>query len=190
MSGTRSVLVALAISAALSLVLYGSVVALPFYSDDLLQVPWVEETQLSDFWTGVGPYRDYRPLHYSLWRITYLVAGDLEPHLLHALNLVSHVLCATLVAALSLRLWTDSWLTAVLASAFFSVFPFACDAIPWAIGFSYPLTVALALSALLAYLRAREDVSFPLHLLAVGLTALATDAVERKRPPWICWRWG
>jgi hypothetical protein len=178
MSGTRSVLVALAISAALTLILYGSAVALPFYSDDLLQVPWVEETKLPEFWTSVGPYRDYRPLHYTLWRLIYLATGDLQPQLLHALNLVGHVLCATLVAVLATRLWDDSGLTAVLAAALFTVFPFAFDAIPWAIGFSYPLTVALALSAILVYLRARANGSTSLHLFAVGLTALTGFAYE------------
>ena len=178
MSVIRPVIIVFVVSVALTLVLYGSAVGLPFYSDYLLQVPWAEETPLSEFWTGVGPYRDYRPLHFSLWRLLFLATGDLQPALLHTLNLVGHALCGMLVAALAARLWPRSWLTATLAAALFTTFPFAFDAIPWAIGFSYPLTVALALCALLAYLRASADNARSIHLLAVALTALAGFAYE------------
>ena len=166
------------VSVALTLLLYGSALSLPLYSDDLLQVPWVERTPLPDLWHTAGPYRDYRPLHFTLWKALYLLTGDLRPALLHGLNLAGHALCGTLVSLLATRWDKRPWLIAPLAAAFFVTFPFACDAVPWAIAFSYPLTTALALGALLAYLRARESGSLPSHLLAVMLTGLAGFAHE------------
>ncbi|MBN1177714.1 MAG: hypothetical protein JXD18_00765, partial [Anaerolineae bacterium] len=162
----------------LTLLLYAPTLHMPLYSDDLLQVPWVEATPLLDFWTSVGPYRDYRPLHFTLWKALYLLAGDLSPVALHALNLAGHAACGTLVGLLAARRSRRPGLTAPLAAAFFVSYPFACDAVPWAIAFTYPLTTALALGAVLAYLRARQDAAPARHALAVVLTTLAGFAHE------------
>lgn len=178
-SETRKPVIAAAlVSAALTLLLYGPALALPLYSDDLLQVPWVEATPLTDLWRAVGPYRDYRPLHFTLWRLLYLLAGDLRPALLHSLNLAGHALCGTLVGLLAARWKRRPWLAALVGAAFFVVFPFAFDAVPWAIAFSYPLATALTLGALLCYLRACKAGRFPLHALAAVLTMAAGFAHE------------
>ena len=169
---------AAAVSLGLTLVLYGGALQLPFYSDDLLQVPWVEGASLPQPWRSVGPYRDYRPLHFSLWRLVYLAMGDLQPAPLHALNLAGHALCGTLVGLLAARWARDPRMAAALAAALFTAFPFAFDAVPWAIGLSYPLAVALGLGALLVYLRARERGGWPAHLAAVAMTMLAGFAHE------------
>lgn len=165
------------IAAVLTLLLYGGALTLPFYSDDLLQVPWVERTPMVDFWHQVGPYRDYRPLHFTLWRLLYLLIGDLNPVGLHLLNLVTHAAVGLLVGLLAHRLG-GGWQVALLTAVFFVAFPFAFDAVPWAIAFSYPLTAALALGGLLIYLRARRSGSLACHLLAALLTALAGFAHE------------
>ncbi len=166
------------VSLAATLALYAGALQLPFYSDDLLQVPWVERTPLPQLWTSVGPYRDYRPLHFSLWRLVYLITGDLQPAPLHALNLVGHALAGTLAGLLAARWARRPRLAAPLAAALFVAFPFAFDAIPWAIGLSYPLAVSLALGALLAYLDARSRDRWPLHLAAATMTLLAGFAHE------------
>jgi hypothetical protein len=166
------------VSLAATLALYAGVLQLPFYSDDLLQIPWVERTPLAQFWTTVGPYRDYRPLHFSLWRLVYLILGDLQPAPLHALNLIGHAVCGALTGLLAARWARRPRLVAPLAAALFVAFPFAFDAIPWAIGLSYPLAVSLALGALLTYLHARSKDRWPLHLAAVTMTLLAGFAHE------------
>jgi hypothetical protein len=168
----------LLISIALTLLIYGSSLRLPFTSDDLLQVPWVERTPVLDFWTSVGPYRDYRPLHFSLWKILALLTGNLTPPILHALNLVGHALSGTLAGVLAARWSKRPALAAALAAGSFILFPFAFDAVPWAIAFSYPLTTALATGALLAYLGARQTSAVPRHILALALTGLAGFAHE------------
>lgn len=162
----------------LTLLLYGPVVGLPFYSDDLLQVPWVEATPLAELWRTVGPYRDYRPLHFTLWRLVYLATGDLRPTPLHALNLLGHALAGTLTGLLAARWGERPRLMGSLAAALFVAFPFAFDAVPWAIALSYPLAVSLTLGGLLLYLEARERTRLLLHLPAMALVALAGFAHE------------
>ena len=178
MSSVRSLAAAALVSVVLTVLLYGSALDLPFYSDDLLQVPWQRATTLLDTWREVGPYGDYQPLHFSLWRVLYLLAGDLQPRLLHSLNLAAHALCGTLVALVAVRLLGGRPLAAPLAAALFVTFPFASDAVPWAAAFCYPLSTALAVGSLLTYLRARQSDSRAWHLLAAVLAGLAGFAHE------------
>ena len=177
-SRSRPVALAALVSIGLSLLLYGSSPALPFYSDDLLQFPWIERTPLLEFWRAVGPYQDYQPLHFMLWRLLYLSTGAFRPGLARSLNIAGHAVCGLLVGLLASRCTEKAWPTAPLASALFVAFPFAFDVVPWASAFCYPLTIALSLSAVLCYLRARETDSRPCHLLAVALTALSGFAYE------------
>ena len=169
---------ALFVSVSLTAALYWRALSLPFYSDDLLQVLWVKGTTLLDIWRSTGPYGDYRPLHFSLWRLAYLLTGELRPLLLHALNLLGHAVCGTLLGILVARRSDRPALYAALSSALFVAFPFAFDVVAWAVSFSYPLAVSLALGAVLVYLRARERTSWPLHVVAIGLCVLAALAYE------------
>lgn len=174
----KSILIVTGVSIALTALGYGSAVHLPFYSDDLLQAPWVEATPLLHFWRQVGPYGDYRPLHFTLWRLLYLLTGMLSPASLHLINLMGHALCGALVGRLALRRDRRQWFTASLVTAVFILFPLTFDAVLWVSSFSYPLTTALSLGALLTYLRAREQENTHLHFLALLLTALAGLAYE------------
>lgn len=175
-------LVALLVSVGVTLALYGRAVTLPFYSDDLLQVPWATQAPLSALWRAVSPYGDYRPLHFLLWRLAATLAGGASPALLHGLNLAGHALAGALVGGLAARLWRgparERTLLAGTTAALFAAFPFAFDAVLWVSSFSYGLTTALAVGALLAYLAACERRSTALHLLAVTLTLLAGFAYE------------
>ncbi len=162
---------------ALTALVYSSAVRLPLYSDDLLQVPWTKITPMVQFWYREGPYGDYRPLHYTLWRLLFLMTGDLSPALLHSLPLAGHALCGLLVGLLTAQ-WGRKLLPAALTTALFILAPFAFDAVLWVSSFSYPLTTALALGALLLYSLAREKDSVLLHVGALIFTALAALAYE------------
>ena len=94
-----SALVALALTG----VLYGNVLTLPLFSDDLVQIPWLEAISWRELWSGPSPYGYYRPLWYTLWRLWGGLAGGLHPPGLHFLNLVAH--------------FAASWLTGLLAAA-------------------------------------------------------------------------
>lgn len=181
-AANRGSLIAVALvtfaSAGLTYGIYGSAVALPFYSDDLKQVLWVKATPLPDIWRTVNPYEHYRPFQFTLWRLVYLVTGDLRPDVLHALNLFSHAMCGVLVGLLGARWLTRSWLVPSLVAALFVVFPFGFDAILWPCALSYPLCVGLVLAAVLLYLSARATGSWPKHLVAMFLLVLAGFSLE------------
>jgi len=166
------------VSLGLSLFLYSRSLALPFYSDDLLQFPWIKATPLLDFWRDVGPYDDYQPVHFMIWRLLYLSLGDLRPGLARCFNIAGHALCGALAGALVNSQKKETWVSAPLTSALFVAFPFAFDVVPWASAFCYPLTIALALGGVLCYLRARRQGSLTVHLLAVALTALSGFTYE------------
>lgn len=166
------------VSIGLTLLLYGTGVTLPFYSDDLLQVPWAKATPVLDTWGTVNPYEHYRPVQSTLWWLAFLLTGDLRPELLHALNLVGHALCGVLVGMLVARFMDRPRLAAPLATALFVAFPFGFDVVLWPCAFGYPLAVALALGSILLYSSARDNKSLPQHGVAVVLAALAGFAHE------------
>lgn len=184
--GPWSIVLASLGAGGLTLWLYGGAVQLPFYSDDLLQVPWAKATSFAALWSTLGPYGDYRPVHFTIWRLLYVLTGNLHPALLHGLNWVGHATCGVLVGALvtsnqpaavsQQRLAVN--LQAWLAGALFLLFPFAFDAVLWVSSFSYPLTTALTLGALLLALRAWQRGPGWLHLPALVLAALAGFAYE------------
>lgn len=162
----------------LTLLVYGTGLSVPFYSDDLLQVPWVKQTSLATMWHSVNPFDHYRPLQFSLWRLWYVASGDLQPAVLRAANLFFHALSGWLVGWLAGWLWRERLVPVVLATATFLLFPFAFDSVLWISSFAYPLATAVALGALVSYLHARETGSTGWHLLALLLTALSGLALE------------
>ncbi len=165
-------------SAGLTYCLYGSGTALPFYSDDLIQVLWTKATPLVDIWRTVNPYDHFRPVQFTLWRLLYLFTGDLRPDVLHALNLVGHVFCGMLVGLLSARWLGRSRLVPSLVAALFVAFPFGFDAVLWPCALAYQLCVGLSLVAVLLYLSARASRSVPRHVVAIVVTALAGFSLE------------
>ncbi len=171
------IVVTAAVALALTLLLYRDTLYLALWADDLLQVPWVKDTPLRELWLTVGPYQDYRPLHFTLWRALTLFSA-LKPAALHALNLAGHALSSWLVGLLAARISKRPWAATLLGVSFFALFPFAYDTVLWVSSFSYPLTLILALSALLLYLQARNEGNRALHIPALLLTALAGFAYE------------
>jgi hypothetical protein len=161
------------VAVVLTLLAYGRGVRLPFYADDLRQIPWVKETPALDYWYRLGPYGDWRPLRFMLLRALYLTTGTLSPTLLHGLNLIGHMACGVLVGLLGSRWTKEGWAT----TALFITFPFATNVVLWVSAISYPLTTGLALTALLLYLKARErdhERDDPrLHLVALLFTLMA-----------------
>ncbi len=94
----RSLLIPL-VAAAITAALYARTLPLPFYSDDLVQVPWLRTAIWADIWTQVTPYGYYRPLAFTLWRML-----PASPIALRLLNLLLHTLGASLVGFLAIEL--------------------------------------------------------------------------------------
>ena len=91
------------IALTLTALLYGDTLALPLFSDDLVQIPWLESISWGELWSSPSPYGYYRPLWYSLWRVWGTLFGGLHPFGLHLLNVIAHFAAA--------------WLTGLLAAA-------------------------------------------------------------------------
>jgi len=172
---------------ALTLVLYHDALTLPLFSDDLLQIPWLQSITWAEIWTAASPYGYYRPLWYSLWRIWGIVVGGLHPAGLHLLNVIAHVLASWLAGLL-----TSTWIkprqgvraaepnatAAALAAAIFTVFPFSRQAVAWPGAIYNPLVSAMAAGAILAYDRARSRSNSGDLLLALLLMTLAPLTYE------------
>jgi hypothetical protein len=154
------------IAVAITVALYARTLPLPFYSDDLVQVPWLRQVPWTDLWTQVTPYGYYRPLAFTLWRML-----PASPIALRSLNLLLHALAASLVGFLAILLptckgkgrgggspaATPSCLPGIAAAAFFAAYPFAYQAVPWVSAVFYPLVAALTVFAVIAYIRARAS---------------------------------
>jgi hypothetical protein len=180
-----SALVALTLAA----LLYGDTLALPLFSDDLVQIPWLESISWSELWTGLSPYGYYRPIWYSLWRVWGALVGGLHPAGLHFLNVAAHFAASWLAGLLS-AMWIslphehggmqgkNNTIAACLAAALFAAFPFARQAVAWPGAVYNPLVSAMAAGALLAYDRGRQRCSLRWIGLALLLAALSAFTYE------------
>jgi len=183
------------VALALTVLLYSDALALPLFSDDLVQIPWLESISWRDLWYSPSPYGYYRPLWYSLWRVWGALTGGLRPRGLHLLNVAAHFVAAWLAGLLAAA-WVRSavppsvpplrggmkggdTLTACLATALFAVFPFARQAVAWPGAVYNPLVSAMGVGVLLAYDRGRRGHGarwFGLALLLSVLSALTYEA--------------
>ena len=176
-------LVALAITG----LLYGDALTLPLFSDDLVQIPWLESISWRELWSSPSPYGYYRPLWYTLWRVWGGLAGGLHPPGLHLLNLVAHFAAAWLTGLLAAA-WMrptapspalphegrgKSTITACIATALFVAFPFSRQAVAWPGALYNPLVSAMTAGALLAYDRGRQGHGTRWIGLALLLATLA-----------------
>ncbi len=180
----RPVVSAALLALALTALLYGEALALPLFSDDLVQIPWLESISWGELWSGPSPYGYYRPLWYSLWRLWGGLLGGLQPAGLHLLNLIFHFSASALVGTLAAR-WAgrDARLArrraaALLATALFVAFPFARQAVAWPGAVYNPIVSALAAAAVLTYDRGRSSGNVRYVALAATLCVLAAFHYE------------
>jgi hypothetical protein len=179
------------VALSLTLLLYGDTIALPLFSDDLLQIPWLESISWRELWTGPSPYGYYRPLWYSLWRVWGTLTGGLRAWTLHLLNVIAHFAASWLAGLLGAR-WVrplpsltrragesaGRTLPACLTTVFFVAFPFARQAVAWPGAVYNPLVSALAAGSLLAYDEGRREQKSGRIGLALILSALAALLYE------------
>jgi len=180
------------VALALTALLYGDTLALPLFSDDLVQIPWLESISWGELWASPSPYDYYRPLWYSLWRVWGMLAGGLHPFGLHLLNVIAHFAAAWLTGLLAAA-WISppsapphrvgmkgggGGIPACLATALFAVFPFARQAIAWPGAVYNPLVSAMAAGAVLAYDRGRRGHTVGWMGVALLLTAMSALTYE------------
>jgi len=167
----------------LTVALYSGTLSLPLFSDDLVQIPWLETISWRELWTSPSPYRYYRPLWYSLWRMWGEVVGGLHPLGLHALNVAAHFVAAWLAGLLAAT-WIgprdrrSRHVSAAIATAWFTLFPFARQAVAWPGAVYNPLVSGMAAGAALAYDCGRRSGNRRMLFLALLLAALAPLTYE------------
>lgn len=98
---TRPAVASAIVALALTGLLYGDALTLPLFSDDLLQIPWLETVSWRQLWSSPSPYGYYRPLWYTLWHLWGGLFGGLHPPGLHFLNLSAHFVAAHLAGLLA-----------------------------------------------------------------------------------------
>ena len=178
--------------------LYGDALTLPLFSDDLVQIPWLETVSWSDLWTSASPYGYYRPVWYSLWRVLGALAGGLLPLPLHFANLVAHWGAAWLAGMLAVR-WIEvhpagnrsvmaqglhrkpgasGAFIALVSTCVFVVFPFARQAVAWPGAVYNPLVSALASGAVILYDLGRRHQRPSMIALAMLLSVIAPFTYE------------
>lgn len=134
----------------------------------------------------------YQPLSWLLHGLNYTLWG-LNPRGYHLTSLILHALNASLVAALSARLYRLArtrvaagsqvrvWLAAAAAACLFALHPLRAEAVAWATAQRDLLSTFFLLLAVLAYLRARDPVAHRSRTW-FGLSVAATAASLLSKP--------
>ena len=177
----------------ITLLLYGASLKLPFFFDDFVHYPFVEGNNLFRIWLSTDDLAYYRPLNFTIWRLTYEVFQGHDPVVDHALNLLLHAINGFLVGWLASRLWSlrgdrfpvvarnefqdDVW-RIYLSATLFILFPFSYQAVPWVGSLSHILVTTLILLAVLCYVKMRRTRLRPWGLASLFFTFLAPFAHE------------
>lgn len=156
---------------AVTFLIYGPSLALPFFFDDFVHYPFVEANNVARIWLTTDELAYYRPLNFSLWRITYDFFQRHHPVVDHAINLLLHAFNGFMVGWLASRLWSmrgdrfpvvatdkprDDWWRVYLSAALFMLFPFSYQAVPWVGSLSHLLVTTLILLSVLSYVQMRR----------------------------------
>lgn len=130
--------------------LYGASLRLPFFSDDIAHFQWVGANSLIGLWKSAAGIGYFRPLVFTLWKISVWVNGRFDPLSLHAAMVFLHILNTTLVIRLARRIATGPYRSTIAfgAGALFLVYPFSYQVVPYVGAMFHPVATALALAAL------------------------------------------
>ncbi|MFK7802402.1 MAG: hypothetical protein AB8G95_12265 [Anaerolineae bacterium] len=145
-----------------TLLTYGRTLWLPFFFDDLVQLPFVDRYTLAQHWAGSNESPYYRPLVISIWKVETLLFGRHLPVFQHGLNLVFHCINACLTGVFSLQMVDrlnvekrSNFLFGLLVLTLYLLYPFHHQAIPWPGALFHILVTTFILAALIAYLNDR-----------------------------------
>ena len=151
--------------------LYGTSLSLPFFFDDFVHYPFVEDNNVAQIWLSTNDLAYYRPLNFTLWRITYELFQGHDPFVDHAINLFLHAFNGFLVGWSASRLWSlrgdrfpvvtrdefrdDVW-RIYLSATLFLLFPFSYQAVPWVGSLSHILVTTIILLAVFCFVQMRR----------------------------------
>ncbi len=133
-----------------SLVLYGQVLDLPVYLDDVVHLTAVDSHTLGELFTSSAGLAYYRPLNLAPWKILALLTGGHHPFLIHLVNLSIHILNGWLVGLLGHRVFPGKRYIPWMAMAIYLTFPFSYQAVPWAASLCHLVVAGSVIVAMLA----------------------------------------
>src|SRR3974377_1943874 len=113
-----TILFALSLIVATTLLAYGADLRLPFFFDDLQHLVWLRNQTVGSILISEAGRPYYRPLQFLAWKLYETIAGNDSALLYHALNVVLHLVNACLVVLLARRLsdHKERWWPAILRS--------------------------------------------------------------------------
>ena len=177
----------------LTTILYGASLSLPFFFDDFVHYPFVEANNVARIWLTTDELAYYRPLNFTLWRLTYDLFQRHDPFVDHGINLFLHAVNGFLVGWLAARLWAlrgdrfpvvardagpTDWQRIYLSAALFLLFPFSYQAVPWVGSLSHILVTTLILLTVLCYVQMRRTRLRPWGAASLFFALLAPFAHE------------
>jgi len=152
---------------ALTLVAYGRALDLPFFFDDLVHLPHVDQYSFGELWQTAGNLTYYRPLPFAIWKILYELLGLHDPVVLHSFSIILHAVNGFLVGWLAGSLWSKNqsatdlrssrWLRRFLSASLFLMYPFSYQAVPWIGSLAHILVTNLILLSLAFYWQMRDS---------------------------------
>ncbi len=173
------------LSLAAGISLYGGVLALPFYHDDVVILRALSRQSLAEIWWASPLLPYYRPLSYFPWKLMQVISGRADPTIVHALVLAGHLLNIFLVGWLARCVAPPPRrrLAGLTAALLFAVFPFSYQSVTWAASITHTATAAGALGAALAGLYWRRNrIGSAIKGRQPARTNCARPLQERRRP--------
>lgn len=189
----------LAISAVATLLLYGRVLSLPLFMDDVVFLRITSASSLWQMFFAPLPLEAYyRPMSLLPSWIIQRLLGNSAPAL-HSLSLTLHLLNGWLLSLLARRLWPERMALPALTLLLWISFPFAYEAVHWHAAIqqamaTFGILLTLLFSARwwdsrhrldLALALAGSFVAFFSHEVAIvtpGLAAIFIAAIEAAQP--------
>ena len=120
----------------------------------------------------------YRPMQTVSYIFDYRAWG-LDPTGYHLTNLLLHLVCTLLLAALLVRLTGENWI-ALLGAALFAVHPVNTNAIAYVSGRADPLAFGFMLTALLCYVHYRKNPARRLFFFTLSAFAYIAALFSRE----------
>ena len=156
----------------ITLLLYGYVLQLPFFYDDIPIMSWLATHQWSDIIQNPeGGY--FRPLTLGIYKLGAILPLAIQKMTLHAANLLWLVLGAVLIQAVCF-LCTRNQLQAWSAAILYITLPFFATTIPWITAMSHPLVVVTTTLAAYTALKAGTSEKYGWLYLACGAIFIST----------------
>jgi hypothetical protein len=164
--------------------LYVPALRLMLIHDDAANITWMNGFNvLTVFAVDVSRGATPRPVANALWVLIRELFGWYIPTLLHAWNVLFHVLNVALVAAFAHRIGRQlgmrGWAFPIFSALIFGLFPFSYQAVLWAGAIYHPVLAAGGLCTMHAYLTASQRKGLRwwfVCALALVLTCLAHES--------------